>query len=568
MTFVDRATAVVTAGMRLFVVLLEGLDPALQAAGLPSSASDNNEGVGKASRAMDRAALLQRTKELIGRLPDRQVNATTEKRYRRTLANMLREPVLDPLLPGIARGTYYYRRAAMYWASRSVLVRLCSALEAARVRNDDSSARLCAAVLVRLLSRIEPAVEIDPPLEEGAAALKSSPSRWEAANGPHPVPGANSKIHVLGDLPPAWDDTVWQKALETWTDASDQADLDALAVRLLVPVRSEDMMPGERGSGWSEGVLVRRRSAHRIDITIAPAKAHNGKFGTGITVVKINPTKAGGAASYLAERCEGEVLVVSLHSKDGSRKKLLRLGKIALPGCLVNITPYVCRHQIIADLKATLGAGVAVAAACGHCTDRTQAKYGRVQHGRRRRGLIGVASEKVPQAGNVARAAEVRRKIDDAKKATEAALLATGDAATSVLSYPAPVIQNLPADTHAISPGVTRSIPKKQDKTPLARAEHPLMRPIGDGNSNVRPLTLVAPSEPKQIRSNLKSDWHELEFPEPSTPTPAEEIVRRRHAAELWENYVARNFNGLRWNPACDGQVNWTSSPPREDAPP
>jgi hypothetical protein len=260
---------------------------------------------------MDYAALVQRTEELISRLPDRQVSATTGKRYRRTLANMLREPVLDPLLPGIAKGTYYYRRAAMYWASRSVLVRLCSGLEIARLRNDVGAARSCAAVLVRLLSRIEPVVEIDPPLEEGAAALKSSASRWEAANGPHPVPGANSKLHVLGELPPAWDDTVWQKALETWTDASDLADLDALAVRLLVPVRSEDMMPGERGSGWSEGVLVKRRSAHRIDITIAPAKSHGGKFGTGITVVKINPAVAGGGASYLAERCDGEGLVVS-----------------------------------------------------------------------------------------------------------------------------------------------------------------------------------------------------------------------------------------------------------------
>jgi hypothetical protein len=511
---------------------------------------------------MDYAALLQRTEELIGRLPDRQVSATTEKRYRRTLANMLREPVLDPLLPGIAWGTYYYRRAAMYWASRSVLVRLCSGLKVARVRNDVGAARSCAAVLVRLLGRIEPVVEIDPPLEEGAAALQSSASRWDAANGPHPVPGANSKLHVLGDLPPAWDDTVWQKALETWTDASDVADLDALAVRLLVPVRSEDMMPGERGSGWSEGVLVERRSAHRIDITIAPAKSHGGKFGTGITVVKINPAVAGGAASYLAERCEGEVLVVSLHSKDGSRKKLLRLGKIALPGCHVNVTPYVFRNQVIADLKATLGAGVAVAAACGHCTDRTQAKYGRVQHGRRRRGLIGVASEKVPRTGNVARAADVRRKIDDAKKATEAAILASREAATSVLSYPAPGVQNLPAETHVSLLSATRSIPEKQDKGPLAGAERPFMRSIGDSNSNVGPLTVIPPSEPIQIQSNFESTWDELEFPKPSTPTAAEEIAHGRHAAELWENYVARNFGSLRCNPARDAQLNWTYSPP------
>jgi hypothetical protein len=491
---------------------------------------------------MDHAAILHRTAELIGRLPDRKVSAGTGKDYRETFARMLREPVLDPLVPGIAKATYYYRRAAMYWASRAVLLRICGRLDAAVARNDVDAARLSVAMLRRLLSSIEPAVELDPPLEEGTAALKSSASRWEAAAGPHPVPGENSKRHVLGDLPPKWDDTVWQKALETWTCPSDQADLDALAVRVLVPVRSEDMMPGERGSGWSEGVLVKWRSPHRIDIRIAPAKSHGGKFGTGITVVKLNPMEAGGAASYLAERCGGGLLVVSLHAKEASRKKLLRLGKLALPGLQVNITPNVFRNQVIADFKATLGAGVAVAAACGHCTDRTQAKYGLVQHGRRRRGLIGVASERIPQTGNVARTANLQKKAASAKNATSNSIRVSDHGPALGLNKAAPPTQGLPTEnpvSDVTGRGPDKSIPNEQDGKSSAGAENPLIRSVVSSNLNRQSHAKATASGRSLPRSEIDFDWDVSEFPAPSRSTAIEEKTRRQRSADLWENYVA-----------------------------
>ena len=365
---------------------------------------------------MDHAAILKKTAECIDRLPDRKVSLGTEQDYRRTFARMLREPTLDAHVPGRAKDSYYHRRASLHWGSRSVLERIRARLNAAVSRGDVDTARLSLAMLARLVSRIEPALELDPPLREGSAALLSSASRWEAATGPHPKRGANSKLHVLGSLPPKWDETLFQKALDTWTDPSNQKDLDALAIRLLVPVRSEDLMPGERAHGWSEGVLVKLRSPRRLDITIAPAKSHNGKYGTGITIVKINPVEAGAAAAYLAARCGAGVMVVSLDSKEASRKRLLRLGKIALPGCNVNITPYVFRNQVIADFKATVGAGAAVAAACGHCTDRTQAGYGYVQHGRRRRGLIGVASQIAPRTGNIRRTGNLGKKSPSASE--------------------------------------------------------------------------------------------------------------------------------------------------------
>jgi hypothetical protein len=313
------------------------------------------------------------------------------------------------------------------------------------------------------------------------------------------------------------------------------------------------MMPGERGSRWSEGVLVKWRSPHRIDITIAPAKSHGGKFGTGTTVVKINPMESGGAASYLAERCGGDVLVVSLHSKEASRKKLLRLGKLALPNLQVNITPYVFRNQVIADFKATVGAGVAVAAACGHCTERTQAKYGLVQHGRRRRGLIGVASERVPETGNIARTAHLRKKTASAKEAASVSIPVSGDGTALELNEAAPATQRLTTEdyvNHVMGPGLARSIPNEQDGRSSAGAELPLMRSVVDSNFNLQFLTKATPPEARLPRSKFDSNWDESEYPEPFMPTAADEETRRRRSADLWNNYVVRNFEGLRWNPA------------------
>jgi hypothetical protein len=448
-------------------------------------ASDNNEG-----NDLKHVEILRRAVDCIDKLPDRKISAESQKAYRQTFARMLREPTLDALLRGIALDTFYHRRAALHWCSRWVLERFRGKWDAAVSRNDVAAAKSIVGVLARLLNRIEPALELDPPLEGGASALQSPASRWKAATGPHPERGAKGKRHVLGSLPPKWDEKVWQTGLEVWTDPSDQRELDALALRFLVPIRSEDLMPGERAHGWSEGVSVKLCSPHRLEVTIAPAKSHGGRYGTGITVVKINPVEAGGPAAYLAARCAGGRTVVSLASKDASRKKLLRLGKIALPDCDVNITPYVCRNQVIADYKVTLGAGVAVAAAAGHCTDRTQAKYGYVQNGRRRRGLIGVASQMAPRTGNIARARELGKsarhapagpppvapveplgaslKSNNAKNLTQRTLLGSAAAASYVATLEDQVRPAIVVD-------LSRSESSEQDKNLLADAV------LGDG---------------------------------------------------------------------------------------
>jgi hypothetical protein len=354
--------------------------------------------------------ILDRAVACCARVPASEAKSETRQDYRNTFARMWREPALDPLRPGQALNTFYHRRAALHFGAVRTLKKLHRDCLAAAQSNDVAATQVCAAALLRALDRIEPALDRDPPGVPGEPAFNSACSRWRESEGPHPPRGENSKKHVIGQLPRDWAEQLWQVALEKWNKAADRKDLDALAVALNAPVRPEEFVPGQRPDGWSDGVVVELKAERLLHIVVAHVKSHKGRYGTGTSTTKIDPIKMGGAAAYLAARCAeaGGRLVINVRSKNASRKKLGRLGKILLPEDDDEaITPYVLRNQVMADFKATLGAGAEVAAAAGQCTDRTQAEYGNVAHGRKRKGLIGVDSTRKPRAGNVARAREL-----------------------------------------------------------------------------------------------------------------------------------------------------------------
>jgi hypothetical protein len=283
---------------------------------------------------------------------------------------MWREPELNALRPGIALDTFHRRRAALHTVSRLMITRLIAKCLAADERRDVASVQRWARLLVRVLDRIEPALALDPPLVAELSQLQAPRSRRREAGGAHPRRGKNSKKHVLPELPAAWQERLWLAAPEDWPHRS------ALAVHLLTRARPEDLVAGERAHGWSPGVGVELRSPRCLALTISPSMSHNARFGTPTTTITVDPTEGGEPAAYLAELCAsaGGRMVVSLRSKNAMRKSLAHLGRRALPEVAVAITPYVLRHQIIA---ATVGAGTEVAAAAGHRTDRTQARYGR-----------------------------------------------------------------------------------------------------------------------------------------------------------------------------------------------
>ena len=70
-----------------------------------------------------------------------------------------------------------------------------------------------------------------------------------------------------------------------------------------------------------------------------------------------------------------------------------------------------------------------------------------------------------------------------------------------------------------------------------------------------------ASSDPKRPFPKTVFDCYEFDFPEPPKPTAAEEEIRRQHAADIWKNHVARNFEVVPLNPSRAARE--TRAPPK-----
>jgi hypothetical protein len=350
-----------------------------------------------------------RARDLLANLPNRKQSADTVKNYRKTFTAMWWEQTLDPLRAGDGRGTYLRRRAALHWGAARMLERLLARLETATSSGDHDVARRIAAVLTKVVDRLEPALKLDPPLQ-GQVADFTTRTRWENSKAAKQNHRKRDKKGDLARLPRDWRERVWNCV------PANSSVRDAVAVHSLSPARGGELQPGPRPTGFSAGVTVALTKKGELVISTRPLKTADGKFGMVICAVKIDIALEGPIAVYLAERCRshGGKFIVSVASSDAVRKAIMRIGQeAALPGA-VTITPLVYRNQRIADLKAAFGAGGETAAGAGHSTDRTQANYGNVNFGRRG-GLIGAYGSRTPRLVAVGRA----RELGEARKARQ-----------------------------------------------------------------------------------------------------------------------------------------------------
>jgi hypothetical protein len=355
--------------------------------------------------------VVMRAQACCARVPDRNISERTRQAYEREFGRMWQEDNLDPLRPRMARDTYNFRRAALLTGGRLFLEARIAECMAAGDRRDAVAARHHARELFRALEQIEKAFDLEPPLPAGVSPFELPASRFRQAETADRKRGLNSKKHDLKRLPEGWDIVLWDtatsEAYEEWPWR------EALAVHMLAGVRPEELVPGMRPAGWSPGVQVELRSQKCLAITFVPSKSHRGVFGSGITTICIDPTIASQPAAFLAVRCRlsaNHRIVVSIAAKDAVRKAINRLGVDALGELAASIAANTIRHQVLADLKATFGAGETVASAAGHSTDRTQAKYGAVQHGRKLDGYISITAARPPRCENVERARRLARK--------------------------------------------------------------------------------------------------------------------------------------------------------------
>lgn len=355
--------------------------------------------------------VIMRAQACCERVPHRNISKQTRQAYERQFSRMWEEGNLDPLCADIARDTYNFRRAALHTGGRLFLQAKIADCIAAGDRRDAVAARHHARELLHAVEQIDKVLDLEPPLSDDASPFALPASRFRQAETANRRRGLNSKKHDLAKLPEGWDLMLWDTAIseayEKWPYR------EALAVHMIAGVRPEELVPGMRPVGSSPGVQVELRSARCLAITFMPSKSHRGLFGTGVTTICIDPTIASRPAAFLAVRCRlsaNHRINVSISSKDAVRKAINRLGRDALGELTVSITANTIRHQVLADLKATFGAGETVASAAGHSTERTQAKYGAVQHGRVLTGYISITSLQPPRRGNVQRAHDLRQR--------------------------------------------------------------------------------------------------------------------------------------------------------------
>ncbi|MEH2473330.1 hypothetical protein V1281_005484 [Nitrobacteraceae bacterium AZCC 2161] len=361
---------------------------------------------------MDLRKTTDRVKKLFALVDGRVISPASRKAYHAQFRRMWDNGDLDPLKPGIALDTYYHRRASLHFAGCSMLLEKLRACADAIEKEDRAELRRSAYSLLDAVDRLEPMFALDPPAPPNVLPWELPPSRWHASENADRERGANSKRKLLPLLPRDWDSQMWLTAPD---DASYR---DALAVLLTVPVRSEELVPNKRPTGWSPGVVIELQSPSRMSISHMPAKSHGGKYGTELTRFIVDFTIAEEPARYLAQRCKDNAgrLVVSVDSKNALRKAMTRHGRRTMPALQGNITPNVARHQLLADLKRTFGAGEIVAAAGGHGVDRTQSHYGFHQQGRKRRGYVEVFAARTPRCGSVEHARSLSAKALDRKQ--------------------------------------------------------------------------------------------------------------------------------------------------------
>jgi len=364
--------------------------------------------------------LLERTRACCDRIPKREVSPNTLDAYLGEFERMLATGNLDPLRPRSSRHTYYFSRAAFHTAARITLINLFWGCYDAAERGDADLALEYARRLHRVLIPVEKSLALEPPCEPGVLPFENGPSRWkpiqaeqteeceesegdqggkkeesEGAQG-----GKKNVLAVLHKRGGDWTRELWDGASKGWPYQA------ALAVCLIAAIRPEELTEGLRNDVHRLGVRLSMKE-NELSIEYTPAKSHRGRYGTGRTTITVDWTIIGGPAQCLADLCAGGCQVVTIASTDAFRKALVRLGERVFRDVAVSITPYVVRNQVVADLKATYGAGREVAIAAGHGTDKTQSHYGHQQHGRKLVGYMRIEAAREPRTGSIDRARQL-----------------------------------------------------------------------------------------------------------------------------------------------------------------
>lgn len=288
------------------------------------------------------------------------ISEATKRDYAKKHERMQRTGT-TPESAGTKKAFYAYRAALLYGVSLKAASALKNRDKAAYLSNEWQAAMIA-------LQRCKAIFDRYPPDPERNNRTNGSPSfTWvdieahKSKTNAHWSPVVKSKKRVLSKL----------RKIEDW-----HSKLFAHVTPIHKNAAAICSLTGARPSEIARGVIVRvagKPDDQNLIITILGTKLTDTSGQPERRVqVKINTPEA----MHLLEQCRnGNTLSVTTNPVNFTAA-IIKAGKIAFPHLTMTVSPYVLRHSISAELKASGISAERIAQALGHQATKSQQAYG------------------------------------------------------------------------------------------------------------------------------------------------------------------------------------------------
>lgn len=292
-------------------------------------------------------------------------SASTIRQYVLAFARMQGRQLTPETIANTSRSFYYYRASWVNHFSSEIRQTLNAADKAQRERNlagwQEEINKLPS--LIKELERYRP----DP---AGQNLAKGWVGQWSVEAEKRSRAGikttSHSKKSRLRGLPSDWREKMFSGLKES------------SKYRDVVAVLSAT---GARPAEFSTGIVVSLESPDRLRFHIQGAKTAGGKYGQSEREFSVRVDRP--ELMHLQSRVQANAGTLTVKASAGALSDRIRqLSTKVFPLLKSEVSAYVFRHQIAADLKASGISDADVSAALGHSVDETKGAYGAAQSAR------------------------------------------------------------------------------------------------------------------------------------------------------------------------------------------
>jgi integrase len=325
---------------------------------------------------MDGFALVKRARALIEGV-NTSASDSTIQQYCAAFVRMKSRDLTPETIANTSRSFYYYRAAWVNYFSTAIRAALNAADKAQR-QKDTASWQIEIERLPNLIKELE-RYRPDPEREN---LSKGWVGDWAVEAEKRGRAGikitSHSKRSRLRGLPVNWREQMFSglKVNSKYRD--------------VVAVLSAT---GARPAEFSGGITVTLEGVDALRFQIAGAKTSGGKYGQAERAFTVKVDRP--ELQHLHSRVQESAGTLIVKAAAGALSdKIRQLSMKVFPLLKSEVSAYVFRHQMAADLKASGIADVDVSAALGHSVDETKGAYGAAQSARSVGGISNVEASR------------------------------------------------------------------------------------------------------------------------------------------------------------------------------